>query len=153
MNRFRAVAAAGLLSLGLAASALACMPPPYHADFSKHRVAAYTGAVKDVDFASHPVGAALSEAQKEQIRASVQQGANFAGEYRLVQFRCGDKCTRILVVSLKTGKIHAVPLEGNYMADYRTFSRFLVVRSMDDRARVVLFVFDGGEFRRTEAES
>jgi hypothetical protein len=153
MKRFCAAAAAGLLTLSVAANALACAPPPYHADFSKHRVEAYTGAVKEVDFASHPVSATLTDAQKEQIRASVKQGANFAGEYRLVQFRCGEKCTRILVVSLKTGTIHAVPVEGNHIADYRPFSKFLVVRSMDDRARVTLFVFDGGQFRSTQAES
>jgi hypothetical protein len=151
MKRFCAAAAAGLLTLSVATQAIACAPPPYHADFSKHRVEAYTGAIKDVDFASHPIGAALTGEQKEKIQASVKLGANFAGEYRLVQFRCGDKCTRILVVSLKTGRIHAVPVEGYHIADYRQFSKFLVVRSMDDRSRVQLFVFDGGAFRPTQA--
>ena len=153
MNRFAAAAAAGLLTLSVTTPALACAPPPYQADFRKHSAEIYSGEPKAVDFASHPIGAELSETQKEQIRASVKQGANFAGAYRLVQFRCGEKCTRILVVSLKTGKIHRVPVDGQHIADYRQSSKFLVVRSMDESRRVVLFVFDGGEFRPTSAES
>ena len=152
MTRFRRATAATVLALNLAAPALACMPPPYSEDYRKHQAETYSGPQKEVDFSSHPVGASLSDEQKAKIRASVALGANFAGAYRLVQFRCGDTCVHILVVSLATGKIHRVPVEGAHMADYRQHSKFLVVRALDESRRVSLFVFEGGEFRPTQAD-
>src|SRR5262249_57345518 len=101
------------------------------------------------DFASHPVAAALSEADRARVRLAVEAGPNFAGAYRIVYAPCGEKCTALLVVSLATGKILRVPVADNAYANFRADSKFLVVRSETVR----FFVFDGREFHPAQAQS
>jgi len=154
MNRFCAAAAASLLTFSLAAPAWACMPPPYHTDFRKHPADVYAGERKAVDFASDPAGAQLSDADKQRIRVEAAQGPNFAGAYRIVEVRCGENCMKVLVVSLATGKIHRVPVEGQVWVMHRINSKFLVIRPKTGDTRAVkLFVFDGEQFRPASAES
>lgn len=149
MNRSCAAAVASLLTLSLAAPALACMPPPYHSDFRKHPADVYAGERKAVDFASEPAAAQLSDADKASIRAQVAQGANFAGAYRLVEVG-----SVVLVASLATGKVHRVPVEGQVSVMHRVNSKFLVIRHKTGHTKVVtFFVFDGKEFRSARAES
>ena len=127
MNRFRTAAIASLLTFSLAAPALACMPPPYHRDFSKYPAETYTGERKAMDF---------------------------AGAYRIVEVACGANCMKVLVVSLATGKIHRVPVEGQVWVMHRINSKFLVIRpKTGDTHAVKLFVFEGEEFRPASAES
>ena len=150
MTRLNRVAAACLLALGVAAPALACMPPPYMQDFQKHPAALYTGSKSTVDFASHPAAAALSEADKEKVRKAVEAGPNFAGAYRVVYAPCGEKCNTLLMVSLETGKIASLPAAKNAYANFRANSRFLVVRAPGGEAPR-FYVFDGREFQPSQA--
>ncbi len=144
MTPLRRAAAACVLALGFAAPALACMPPPYVEDFRKHPVQVYTGEKKPVDFASHPVAAALSDADKDRVRKAVEAGPNFAGAYRLVYAPCGEKCNALLVVSLATGKIIRVPVEDNAYANFRANSNFLVIRLRSGTTS--FYLFDGRNF-------
>ncbi len=150
MNRLTR-AAACVLALS-AAPAIACAPPPYVQDFQKHPAEVYTGEKKPVDFASHPVAAALGETDKERVRKAVEAGPNFAGAYRVVYAPCGEKCTALLVVSLATGKIIRVPVENNAYANFRANSRFLVIRAQG-AANPRFFVFDGRDFHAAQAQS
>jgi hypothetical protein len=151
MNSLTRAAAACVLAIGLAAPALACMPPPYVEDFRKHPAEVYAGERKAIDFDSHPIAAALSEADKEQLRKSVAAGPNFAGAYRIVYAKCGEKCSALLVVSLASGKIFRVPVADNSYANFRPNSRFLVIRGASGEES--FFVFDGREFQPTRAQS
>lgn len=150
MNRLIRTAAAGVLALGTAAApALACMPPPYVQDFQKHPAALHTGPKAQIDFASHPAAAALSDADKEKVRRAVEAGPNFAGAYRVVYAPCGEKCNTLLIVSLATGKIASLPAERNAYANFRSNSRFLVIRAPGAEPR--FYVFDGREFQSAKA--
>jgi hypothetical protein len=145
------LAAACLLALTCAVPALACVDR-YDEDFRKHPAQAYDGGRKPVDFASHPIGAKLSEADKARIRLNVATGPNFAGAYHLLHVRCPYDCTVILVVSVATGKIHRVPGRGALFADFRADSNFLAIRS-PDTAKVSYYLFDGATFRPTTSAS
>mgnify|MGYP001344369784 CR=1 FL=1 len=150
MTRLTRTAAACVLALSTAAApALACMPPPYVQDFQKHPAALHTGPKAQIDFASHPATAALSDADKEKVRKAVEAGPNFAGAYRVVYAPCGEKCSTLLMVSLANGKIASLPAEKNAYANFRSNSRFLVVRAPGAEPR--FYVFDGREFQPAKA--
>ena len=151
MIRMNRAAAACVLALAVASPALACMPPQYTAEFGKYPAEIYTGAKKDVDFASHPVAAALSAADRERVTKAVEAGPNFAGVYRIVYAPCGEKCSALLMVNVATGKVMGVPVEKNTYANFRANSRYLVVRAAGQPVRY--FVFDGGEFKPAEGSS
>ena len=151
MTRLTRAAAACALALAVASPTLACMPPQHMADFGKYPAEVYTGAKKDVDFASHPVAAALSAADRERVTKAVEAGPNFAGTYRIVYATCGEKCSAALMVNVATGKVIGVPVEKNSYANFRANSRYLIVRTAGQPARS--FVFDGGEFKPAEAPS
>ncbi len=145
-------AAACILALSAAASpALACMPPPYVQDFQKHPAALHTGPKAQVDFASHPAAAALSEADRERVRKAVEAGPNFAGAYRVVYAPCGEKCSTLLMVSLASGRIAGLPAGNNAYANFRPNSRFLVIRTPGAAPR--FYVFDGREFQPAQASA
>ena len=145
-------AAVCILALSAAASpALACMPPPYVQDFQKHPAALHTGPKAQVDFASHPAAAALSEADRERVRKAVEAGPNFAGAYRVVYAPCGEKCSTLLMVSLASGRIASLPAGNNAYANFRPNSRFLVIRLPGAEPR--FYVFDGREFQPAQASA
>lgn len=150
MTRLTRAAAACVLALSAAAPALACMPPPYVQDFQKHPAAIHTGPKASVDFASNPAAAALSDADKERVRKSVEAGPNFAGAWRIVYVPYGEKCSTLLMVSLETGKIASLPAAKNAYANFRANSRFLVIRTPGG-AEPRFFVFDGRDFQPAQA--
>jgi hypothetical protein len=149
MTRLTRAAAAFALALSAASPALACMAPPFVRDFQKHPAAVHTGPKASVDFASHPAGSALSEADRERVRKAVEAGPNFAGAYRVVYAPCGEKCNTLLMVSLETGKIASLPAVKNAFANFRANSRFLVIRAPGAEPR--FYVFDGREFQPAQA--
>lgn len=152
MIRLTRTAAACVLALSTAAApAIACMPPPYVQDFQKHPAALHTGPKAQIDFASHPAAAALSDADKEKVRRAVEAGPNFAGAYRVFYAPCGERCNTLLMVSLATGKIASLPGEKNAYANVRANSRFLVIRAPGAQPR--FYVFDGREFQAAQASA
>src|SRR5262245_50801800 len=88
MLRHLRTASACFLAVTLATPSLACPPRPYAESFQKHLTQVRQGIQASVDFASHSIGAQLSEKAKESVRAEVAKGPNFAGKFRLVGLEC-----------------------------------------------------------------
>lgn len=70
-------------------------------DINKTDIELFTGKPALVDFESFP------EAQmyRTVINAEVEEGANFAGHYRLATWGCGTNCYGYAVIDLRSGKI------------------------------------------------
>lgn len=70
-------------------------------DINKTDIDPFTGEPAPVDFESFPE----ARMYRTVINAEVEEGANFAGHYRLATWGCGTSCYGYAVVDLRTGKM------------------------------------------------
>lgn len=86
------------------------------------------------------------------IRASAQQGPNFAGHHRLATWGCGTDCRGFAIVNLRTGQVDTPPGitlvagvmgSGDERLAFRADSRLLVISGAldDDPARTAQFFY------------
>lgn len=131
--------------------------------FEAFRVPVYSGKPARPDVRSHP----RSRLFRTELREAVEQGANFAGHYRLVSWGCGAACYQWAIVDVKSGKVfHPANLnstdhvnveealyEGGIQAVHiRPDSRLLVVIggiNEDPKLRgISWFVWNGQQLKR-----
>ncbi|MEX2964690.1 hypothetical protein [Microbulbifer sp. TYP-18] len=82
----------------------------------------------NIDFSSN----LSAKMYQVRLKEGVAKGANFADHYALVSWGCGNECQSLLIVDLKTGKIHSIkdkpePLLSSRGLDFRLESRLLIV--------------------------
>jgi clan AA aspartic protease (TIGR02281 family) len=51
---------------------------------------------------------------RTRIRNGIQEGANFAGRYKVIQFGCGTGCSFVIVADVSTGRVYNFPHGGEY---------------------------------------
>ena len=73
--------------------------PPHFDDFPV--VGEFHGKPGPVDLSSHPDARTF----QTRLRQGAQKGANFAGNYALVSWGCGNECQGSLIIDLRTGKV------------------------------------------------
>jgi hypothetical protein len=127
-RRRRAAVAAGLALVfagvvtdrdALAAEARA----PRFADYPAG--AAYRGTPAAPDFMRHPAAQPFAD----ELREGARRGPNFAGYLRVIEWSCGGRCRRWMMVDTKTGRIHDSP-EPAFSLEYQLGSRLLVVNTV-----------------------
>lgn len=51
---------------------------------------------------------------RTRIRNGIQEGANFAGRYKVIQFGCGTGCSFVIVADVSTGRVLSFPHGGEF---------------------------------------
>jgi len=72
-------------------------------DFANHPVAeedVYTGFIADLDTSN-----SLAAKFESELSDSLEEGANFAGKYRLTTINCGEQCQVNIIVDVSNGKV------------------------------------------------
>ena len=79
---------------------------------------------------------------RTRIRNGIQEGANFAGRYKVIQFGCGTGCSFVIVGDVSTGRVYNFPHGGEYdqmlRLEYRISSKLIRawwVPSLEDMNR------------------
>jgi hypothetical protein len=72
----------------------------------------------------------------EEPEGRERPGPNFAGQYIVVQWRCGTECFQYAIVDAKTGRIFQPPVPGEHQEyfdtgqlDFRLRSRLMIVKT------------------------
>ncbi len=68
---------------------------------------------------------------KTVIEASIKEGANFAGKYRVAEWGCGTACQNTAVIDLKTGNIVAFGLLSDLGSEYSLDKTFLTLNPLE----------------------
>jgi hypothetical protein len=66
---------------------------------------------------------------RTRIRDGIQEGANFASKYKVIQFGCGTGCSFVIVADVATGHVYSFPHGGEYdqmlRLEYRISSKLI----------------------------
>ncbi|MVA59267.1 hypothetical protein [Agrobacterium vitis] len=119
---------------------------PAFADYPVNRV--HKGSIRLPDFGG---GDKDFKSYRTRLRDGMKQGADFAGEYHVVQFGCGTGCSSVLLGNVRSGQVVNFPRGGEedmYLSlKYQRDSSLMIAQwaSFDDESCYVQFLnFNNG---------
>ena len=90
---------------------------------------AFRGQPAPVDLSSHPNARFF----RTRLREGAKRGVNFAGNYALVRWGCGNECQQALVIDLRTGIVYGLaepsakrPIESSRGMEFEPTSRLII---------------------------